>query len=418
MKPAAFFRLPEVRATLDRASRAAATPLSVHYVDRGEEGIRVTGSGGCQACRYVAGLPEGPQRCRESRVEASVPALRRGRPVPFVCHMGFACVAMPALPGTGLGFTLTFGPYCPAEAPETLEQDALWGFSDLGHNPEEGLPVTLADIHIASADSVPAVAEWTSEALNALWKSVHAEDAAPATEPSLPAEEKHARRARPQPPAPSPYDSAQIAAALAGGNSAQARKLVNAALSEAEAGSRVKVAVRRARAVALVSAALEAAQRAQLQVDGCWDRMPEFLQRAKTARRTEDLVGAAMDVLGIIRRRVQRAADDQDGFIALNRIVMARLADGITLNEVAKELGQHPTAITHRLQRKFGMSYSQYIGQLRVSMAKDLLRCTRLSTAEISRRVGIRDGSNLGKLFRKFENMSPQEYRRRFRKEE
>ena len=37
-----------------------------------------------------------------------------------------------------------------------------------------------------------------------------------------------------------------------------------------------------------------------------------------------------------------------------------------------------------------------------------------LSTGEISRRVGIRDGSNLGKLFRKFEGMSPQDYRRRF----
>jgi AraC-like DNA-binding protein len=417
MKPAAFFRLPEVRAALERAARAAGTPLSVHYVDRGEEGIRITGFGRCEACRHVGQLQDGAQRCRESRLKASVPALRRGRPVPFVCHMGFACVSMPALPDSGLGFTLTFGPYCPAEAPETLEQDALWGLSDLGHNPEEGMPVSLADIRLASAESVPAVAEWTSEALSVLWKDAEAESDAPASEEPAP-EAPKTSKSRPQPAPASPYDSAHIAASLAGGDGPRARKLVASALTENEDGVREKVAVLRARATAIVSAVIEAAQRARLNVDRCWERMPEFLQRIQTARTTDDMLAAVMDVLGIIRRRAQRAGSDEDGLVALNRIVMARLADGITLNEVAKELGQHPTAITHRLQRKFGMSYSQYVGRMRVSMAKDLLRCTRLSTAEVSRRVGIKDGSNLGKLFRKFEGLSPQEYRRRFGRKE
>ncbi|MDX9973594.1 MAG: helix-turn-helix domain-containing protein [FCB group bacterium] len=417
MKPAAFFRLPEVQASLVRAARAAGTPLSIHYVDRGEEGIRVTGFGGCDACKHVAQMPDGATRCRESRVKTSVPALRRGRPVPYICHMGFACVSMPALPGSGLGFTLTFGPYCPAEAPETLEQDALWGFTDLGHNPEDGLPVSLGDIRFASAESVPAVAEWTSEALSSLWKKAQA-DEEPAPEEPAPPPPKPAHRARAKHTHTSPYDSAHIAASLAGGDGTRARKLIAAVLTESEGAARVKIAVRRARAAALVSAVLEAALRAQLNVERCWEAMPGFIAKVQEARTNEEVLAAVMDVLCIIRRRHQRSGEDGDGLVALNRIVMARLADGITLNEVARELGQHPTAITHRLQRKFGMSFTQYIGQLRVSMAKDLLRFTRLSTGEISLRVGIRDGSNLGKLFRKFEGMSPQEYRRRFGKKE
>jgi AraC-like DNA-binding protein len=419
MKPAAFFRTPEVQAVLERACRAAGTPLSVHYVDRGEEGVRITGFGRCAACRMVSELPGGPQKCRESRVEASVPALRRNKPVAFICHMGFACVSMPALPGSGLGFTLTFGPYCPSDAPQSLETDAQWGFSALGVNPEEGLPVSLADIHLAPADAVPTIAEWTAEALTTLWQArLAAEEAGAATEEDEETSSKEdarvLRRTRYRTAGGAPFGASPIATALASGNAAQARKLVAAALIEIEGGSRARIEGRRARTVAIVSAVLEVAHRANLNAAPCWERFPAFLETLRQARTNEALIAAAMDVLGLLRRRVKKDADDPDGLAEMSRIILARLTDGVTLNEVAQELGQHPTAITHRLQRRFGLSFSEYVGQLRVSMAKDLLRTTRLSAGEISRRVGIKDGSNLSKLFRKFEGMSPQEYRRRF----
>jgi len=98
----------------------------------------------------------------------------------------------------------------------------------------------------------------------------------------------------------------------------------------------------------------------------------------------------------------------------LNRLVMSRLPGKITLNEIAAELGQHPTAITHRLQRKFGMSFSEYVGRIRIDKAKELLRRTRLGAGEIARRVGTSDASNFSKLFRKLEGMSPLEYRKLF----
>ena len=84
------------------------------------------------------------------------------------------------------------------------------------------------------------------------------------------------------------------------------------------------------------------------------------------------------------------------------------------MKDVATKLGQTPSAITHRLQRKFGMSFSEYFGRMRVEQAKELLRRTRLSVLEIATRVGVNDPSNLGKLFRKFENVSPIAYRQRY----
>src|SRR5690606_37786621 len=115
-----------------------------------------------------------------------------------------------------------------------------------------------------------------------------------------------------------------------------ARRFVLAALAEAEAGAGVKVDVRRARAAAVVMAVLEAAHRAQLNTSTCWDGNPAFLERLMEARTNEQIATAALSLLTVIKRRNRHAAVDSDGFARLNGLVMARLTDGITLNEVAR----------------------------------------------------------------------------------
>ena len=109
----------------------------------------------------------------------------------------------------------------------------------------------------------------------------------------------------------------------------------------------------------------------------------------------------------------QAAGDLAIPLAKVDDVLSESLADGVTLNEVAARIGCTPSAITHALQRKFGMSFTQYVGRLRVAAAKELLRRTRLSPMEIGRRIGIPDASNFARLFKKFENMTPLEYRKR-----
>jgi len=68
------------------------------------------------------------------------------------------------------------------------------------------------------------------------------------------------------------------------------------------------------------------------------------------------------------------------------------------------------------LRRKFGMSFSEYVNRLRIDRAKDLLRRTQLNATQIAQRLGISDQSNFGKLFKRFEGITPLEYRERFGK--
>ena len=42
------------------------------------------------------------------------------------------------------------------------------------------------------------------------------------------------------------------------------------------------------------------------------------------------------------------------------------------------------------------------------------MRRTKLGVSDVARRVGIADNSNFAKLFRRYEGVSPQEYRERY----
>ena len=99
-----------------------------------------------------------------------------------------------------------------------------------------------------------------------------------------------------------------------------------------------------------------------------------------------------------------------------NTILKDKLQEGITLDEVAAIMNCAPSTITKRLQRNFDMSWSEYIGRLRIEKAKDLLRRTKLTHTTIAKRIGIPDQSNFAKVFRKFEGLSPSEYRENYRK--
>ncbi len=417
MTPLEFFHSAAVEQALSRAAKAAAVPVSLHYVEHAEESPKILGYGQCAVCRMVAELPGGRAVCRAARLTASQAVLERGKPFSFVCHMGLGCVVLPAMQDMADGFVMTWGPFCPAEEPRALRHGVARGFQDLDA-PEmpADLESILADVRVVPSTAIPTIAEWTSEVLLALWQAAAVAEAEPVLEPEPSPTDTRRRRRAPVPDA-DPYRGGAIAAALGAGDQTQARALLRAALTEIGKGGRARIAVRRAHVLALISATLEAAEHARIDVVKCWDGFDRMVEEIRRARTDEQLVEAGMRLLATIQRKVRKRTDAvAKGFVALNQYVMERLPDKMTLNEVAAALGEQPSTITHRLQRKFGMSFSEYTGRMRVEKAKELLRRTKLSVSGIAKRVGASDASSFGKLFRRFEHMSPVQYRKQYGK--
>lgn len=411
-----LLRDPKTVRVLERAATAGAVPVSIHSFLNGEEGFRIVGTGECAVCRYVSKQPGGKAACRRSRIPAEKAAFAGNMPTPLICHLGLACMVVPLCKDGETGYVATFGPYYPAEERRALEADIRRGLAKLEDAepplPEEtALPVSVDDIHVVSTTAIPQLAEWTLDELRRLWAEPEERVVLDKTPPPDERTTRKTRRPRGYiQPAQDPYGAAPIAAAFVGGRQDKARSLVRAALEESGAGVRAD-GRNRARAGAIFFSVIEAAEKAGMDTKRPWEKFATFFEEIRAAKKTSDLAAATVRALSPLKRRQKQETTIPEGFERLNEILLEKLVDGITLNDVAAALGEKPSTITRRLQRKFGLSFSDYMGRLRVEKAKDLLRRTRLGIGDVARRVGISDVSNLAKLFRKFEALSPAQYR-------
>ena len=82
--------------------------------------------------------------------------------------------------------------------------------------------------------------------------------------------------------------------------------------------------------------------------------------------------------------------------------------------ELAAHCHTSQRTLLRRFQEALGMSPIQYAQQLRVERAKALLESTRLSLEDITGRCGYEDVSTFSKVFKRWAQVTPREYRVRF----
>lgn len=85
--------------------------------------------------------------------------------------------------------------------------------------------------------------------------------------------------------------------------------------------------------------------------------------------------------------------------------------DDISLNQVASEVFLSPSHFSSVFSQKTGQTFIKYLTDLRMSKAKELLKCTNKRTSEIGYSVGYKDPHYFSFLFRKTQNCTPSQYR-------
>ncbi len=405
MTTEAFFDRPDAAALIEEARVAASMPVAVHEYDDVEERALLTGCGSCQVCRSASSTREGAAACDASRATAAQQAFNRNGTVPFVCHLGLSCVVAPLDQVTDVHSVITFGPFCPSEAPEGLDATVAEGLLNVGVEKT----VSLNDVARVSANGVPILVDWTVDRIRALRQAFASSEItvdAPGdldSAPHRPRPEKS--RARISGPAPI------IVVALAASDRAAARWYLRNALEEAAALPDGTV---HARAISLVSQVLEAAEHARLPTTDAWNALKDLVVMHRQLADVAELSRACIRVLGCVLKNVDVQTTAQIAVVFSE--VSEGYADGVLLEDVAAKIGTDPTAITHSLQRRFGLNFSELVGKIRIERAKRLLRNSQFGISEIARRVGVSDASNFGRLFRKFEGIAPLNYREQFRR--
>lgn len=83
----------------------------------------------------------------------------------------------------------------------------------------------------------------------------------------------------------------------------------------------------------------------------------------------------------------------------------------LTLNDVAEHVYVSTSYLSRMFKKELGKNFVDYLNGLRIEKAKELLMDPKYKTYEIAELVGIPDAHYFSRLFKKYEGLSPTEYR-------
>ncbi|NOU99974.1 response regulator [Paenibacillus planticolens] len=86
--------------------------------------------------------------------------------------------------------------------------------------------------------------------------------------------------------------------------------------------------------------------------------------------------------------------------------------EDVTLQDIAGRFFLSREYISRKFKQEFEVNLSDYLGQIRMSKAKVLLRNPHLRISQVAEMVGYQDEKYFSKVFKKLEGITPNEYRK------
>lgn len=90
--------------------------------------------------------------------------------------------------------------------------------------------------------------------------------------------------------------------------------------------------------------------------------------------------------------------------------VMENYAQNITLQSAADHIGINKSYLSRLINKELGMGFSDYLNNLRVEKAKELMKKRELMLYEIAERVGYCSFEHFSRVFKKIAGVTPREY--------
>lgn len=131
---------------------------------------------------------------------------------------------------------------------------------------------------------------------------------------------------------------------------------------------------------------------------------------------TDLLVGYSHLILGRLLQKMpytvgEEKPSDLDLFTRIMEYLAAHYQQPLMLEEVAGRFGISPSHLSRTFAAKLGCGYLEYIHQLRVEHAQELLTGTDRRISEISFACGFSDQRSFNRVFKKLLGVTPREYR-------
>ncbi len=140
----------------------------------------------------------------------------------------------------------------------------------------------------------------------------------------------------------------------------------------------------------------------------------EFKTRLMLCRTLEQLFKAANllvgNLIGLILQRKSQA--DNRPIRMAKEYIQKNYMNPIGLEEISAMLGFNLSYFSALFKKETGKNFLEYLSGVRIANAKELLRETNLSIAEICNRVGYLDQKHFIATFKKYAGIKPGEFRK------
>ena len=91
------------------------------------------------------------------------------------------------------------------------------------------------------------------------------------------------------------------------------------------------------------------------------------------------------------------------------------IQNNLSVNEIANLFYVSPTYLSRTFKKETGISVIEYINKLRIKYSTLLLIDTCLPIQDIGRIIGINDINYFSRVFKKYMNETPTQYRKNFK---
>lgn len=97
--------------------------------------------------------------------------------------------------------------------------------------------------------------------------------------------------------------------------------------------------------------------------------------------------------------------------MAREQIQATYMEEEISLNSIATWVGMSPSYFSSIFSKEMGKTFVEYLTEIRIEKAKELLVRTSMKTSEIGYEVGYKDPHYFSYIFKKVQGCSPKDYR-------
>lgn len=152
---------------------------------------------------------------------------------------------------------------------------------------------------------------------------------------------------------------------------------------------------------------------------------PEIQKECGTIKETSDHIHSVEEMLIYIRKLIKSMLRLRDSLsrdryrdvieAAESYMKEHYMSDEISLGNVASSVGMSASYFSSIFSQETGRTFVEYLTDIRMDKAKELLMCSNKKTSEIGFDVGYKDSHYFSSIFKKTQGCSPKEYRSRKR---